>query len=197
MHPNRSFAWDDEVAMRAAVENASFAHLFAMTSEGAMVAHAPLVVNGTGFRFHVARTNRIWCHLDGAQIVASVTLADGYVSPDWYENGANQVPTWNYVAIEIQGIARASGREELVGQLDRLAEVHEAKLDPKPHWTRAKIGSETMAAMLNAIEAFEICEGRLRGTRKLSQNKSVADRTGVIARLEARGDHLLARLMRT
>ena len=139
MHPNRTFRWDDEAALDFAVETA-FAHIFAGTPAGPMVAHAPVTPGeGRALRFHIARANRIAPHLDGARVLISIAGTDGYVSPSWYADKADQVPTWNYIAVEIEGAARALDEDALVAQLDSLAAKHEPRASPGHPWRRDKM----------------------------------------------------------
>ena len=104
MHPNPAFRANADLLVHAA--RIGFAHIFATTPAGPMVAHAPVTLHGQRLRFHLARANRLHPHLDGTAVLLSLAGPDGYVSPNWYERPGNQVPTWNYVAIEIEGIAR-------------------------------------------------------------------------------------------
>lgn len=191
MHPNPAFRPDRTTLLDHAAA-IGFAHLFAATPAGPMVAHAPLTLHGERLRFHLARANPLHRHLDGATMLASVAGPDGYISPNWYERPGNQVPTWNYVTIEIEGVARALPEAALLDQLDTLADVHEPR--PKP-WTRAKADPKAITAMLRAIEGFELEVTAIRGTTKLSQNKAPVDRAGVIAGLRTRGEHALASAM--
>jgi transcriptional regulator len=194
MHPNKAFRFEDDAAMRAFVVEHAFAHVFVATPQGPMVAHVPLTPAPLDrFRFHIARYNRVTPYLDGATVIASIAGPDGYISPDWYANPGNQVPTWNYTAVEIDATCRALVEADLVEQIDALSHDHEARLAPKPGWTRDKVEPARLAAMYSAIQAFELCPTAFRGTRKLSQNKSAADRAGVVAAL---GDVPLARAMR-
>jgi transcriptional regulator len=193
MHPNKAFRFEGEDAMRAFVSQHGFTHLFAATPAGLMVAHVPLIAARDGhFRFHIARANRMTTHLDGGHVLASIAGPDGYISPDWYAEPLNQVPTWNYAAVEIEATCHALGEADLVAQTDELSRAHEERLAPKPVWTRDKVEPARLAAMYRAIQAFELRPTSWRGTRKLSQNKSQADRAGVIAAL---GDGPLARAM--
>lgn len=195
MHPNRAFAMGDVAAMRAFVAARGFAHLFAATPDGPMVAHAPLTVTAAGtLRFHLARGNRLFRHLDGVAVLASVAGPDAYVSPDWY-GAADQVPTWNYVAVEAEGVCRRLDETALIDQLDTLSAVHEATLAPKPPWMRDKMSPGRFAAMLPAIACFELMIDTWRGTTKLSQNKPTAQRAGAAAGLRAAGRDEIAALM--
>ena len=191
MHPNKAFRFADDAAMRTFVEKHAFAHLFVATSDGPMVAHVPLTpARGGGFRFHIARHNRITAHLDGATVLASVAGPDGYISPDWYAEPKDEVPTWNYAAVEIDGTTHALTETDLVEQINALSHIYEGRLAPKPAWTRDKVALHKLAAMYRAIECFEFRPTALRGTSKYSQNKSDADRAGLRAAL---GDTPLAR----
>ena len=196
MHPSRAFHdLPDEEAL-ALAERLAFAHIFAATSAGPMVAHAPVVRAGErAFRFHLARGNRLTAHLDGANLVMSLAGAHGYITPNWYDPPGDQVPTWNYLAIELDGAARLLSDEALIDQLDRLAELHEPGLSPNP-WTRAKMDPAKFDAMRQAIRGFEVEVTAVRVTRKLSQNKPMQDRAGVVAGLAASGNAALAEAMR-
>ena len=195
MHPNRTFHDLSDEAALVLAERLGFAHIFAGTSGGPMVVHAPVVRAGErAFRFHLARGNRLCGRLDGAAVLLSLTGPHGYITPNWYDPPGDQVPTWNYLAIELDGIARLLPDEALVGQLDRLAELHEPGLSPAP-WTRGKMDPARFDAMRKAILGFEVEVAVVRVTRKLSQNKPEKDRAGVIAGLAASGNASLAEAM--
>ena len=163
-----------------------------------MVAHAPIVPAGEGtVRFHLARSNRIAPLLDGARVVLSIAGPDGYITPGWYADPAQQVPTWNYVAVEIEGVARAIDEDGLVTLLDTLAAIHEPRVAPENPWTRAKMEDARFRAMLRAIIGFEVVIEAVRGTCKLGQNKQAEDRAGTIEGLTRTGNAALADLMRT
>ena len=193
MHPDPKFRTADEDALRATVLEIGVVHLFAMTSDGPMVAHVPVTPTAGGhFRFHIARGNRIAAHLDGAAVVASAMGPHGYVSPDWYAEPHNEVPTWNYISVEIEGVCVELDRAALLGQITALSALHEARLLPKQPWTMAKVEDDHRDRMLSALRCFELRVTAIRGNRKLSQNKSAADRARVIAALD---DTDLARVM--
>src|SRR5213075_2848717 len=105
MHPNGAFEWDDRGEMLAFVAERAFAHIFAASDEGLFVVHAPVIVNGGRVRFHVAKRNRIADQIDGRPILISALGREGYQSANWYAS-ENQVPTWHYEAVEIEGVAR-------------------------------------------------------------------------------------------
>lgn len=178
MHPNRAFAWDDRDAMLAFVDDIAFATIAA---EGPVVVHAPVLVAGPGrLRFHLSRGNR--AKLDGRRTIVSVLGPDAYISPDWYGAG-DPVPTWNYVAVEAEGPVHRLDEAETIALLDALSAAHEARLAPKPVWTRDKMMPGRFETMLKAIIGYELEIEALRGTRKLGQNKTGAERLSVAAGL--------------
>ena len=185
MHPDRAFAWDDRAAALAFIADLAFAHLFAMTPAGPRVAHVPVLVVGETLRFHLSNGNALTPYLDGAMVLASVGGPGAYVSPNWYANGAGQVPTWNYRAVEIEGVVRRLDENELIDLLDATAAVHEDRVGED--WTRAKMDPRRFEAMCRAITGFELPAITLRATAKLSQNKADADARGVAAGLRATG----------
>jgi transcriptional regulator len=152
-----------------------------------------VVAGADRIRFHVSRGNRA-AALDGRRAILSCLGPDAYVSPDWYGT-EDQVPTWNYVAVEAEGPLRRLDEAELAALLDDLGAAHEARLAPKPEWTRAKMSAGRFEAMLKAIIGYEVRIEDLRGTRKLGQTKSLAERTGAADGL-APIDPIMAALMR-
>lgn len=187
MHPNRGFAWEDREAMLAFVADIAFATIAA---EGPVVVHAPVLVTGPDrLRFHISRGNR--AKLDDKRAIVSVLGPDAYISPDWY-NVDDQVPTWNYLAVEAEGPLRRLDEAELADLLDGLSAAHEQRLAPKAEWTRDKMSPGRFEAMLNAIIGYELAIEELRGTRKLGQNKDEAQRLAAAAGLAPNNAELAA-----
>jgi transcriptional regulator len=174
MHPNRAFAWQDRDAMLAFLADIAFCTICA---EGPVLVHAPVIVAGPDrLRFHLSRGNRA-AAMAGGRAIVSCLGPDAYISPDWY-GSPDQVPTWNYLAVEAEGPLRRLDDEDLPQLLDDLSAAHEARLAPKPAWTRAKMAPDRFEGMLKAIVGYELTVEDLRGTRKLGQNKTIEERIG-------------------
>jgi transcriptional regulator len=196
MHPNPLFRNEDRALHEALIEEIGFGMVFAQTADGPRVAHTPLLSTGDGaVQFHISRGNALMRYLAGQEALILVNGPDGYVSPRWYGD-PSQVPTWNYVALELQGPVRRMAEEGLVGLLDALSARHEARIEGTP-WTRDKVDDGQFRKMLGAIAGFEMEVRAWRPTFKLSQNKNAEDRAAVAAALEAQGSPGLAALMRT
>lgn len=195
MHPNNAFRMAAEADALAFVAGHGFAHLFGMTPGGPRVAHVPVLVTETGqLRFHLANGNALTPHLAGEPALVSVGGPGSYVSPNWYADPAANVPTWNYRAVEIEGVVTRLGWDELGDLLDLAAATFEPRVGED--WTMAKMAPARADAMMRAITGFELAPTTVRATDKASQNRSEADARGVVAALERLGDSAGAREIR-
>lgn len=197
MHPHPAFRWEDRTAMRALVRELGFGTLFAATPDGPRVAHVPVVwLDDDTLGLHLARGNGIVRHLDGGAAVFSALGPDGYISPDWYGLDGNQVPTWNYLAVELEGVMRQMDHDGLVAQADQLSAEQEGKLDKAP-WTRAKMDPALFDKMTRGIVGFRLEITAWRGTLKLGQNKPDAVRLAAADGAQASGRRGIAHWMRS
>jgi transcriptional regulator len=196
MHPVPTFREGDEQTLLAHLAAHPFVTLCAAPQGRLLVAHAPVVIRrlatGPALDFHLNRGNAMAAALtEGFRAVAVNLAADAYVSPEWFGT-ADHVPTWNYVSVEAEGAVTALDEAGLVALLDDLSAQEEARLAPKPAWTRDKMSPGRFEQMTRAIIGARLTVERLEGTSKLGQMKSEAERAGVVAAL---GDHPIARLM--
>jgi transcriptional regulator len=141
-------------------------------------------------RAHVARANPVW--REGAADGSVLVVFQGpqaYVSPSWYPAKAEHgkvVPTWNYVMVQARGRLRAIDDAAWLRRLvTRLTERHEATL-PAP-WSVDDAPADYVDKMLGAIVGIEIELEALTGKWKVTQNRSAADRAGVVRGLETTG----------
>jgi transcriptional regulator len=182
--------------MRELISALGFGVLFAATPDGPRVAQVPVVwLDDDTLGLHLARGNGIVRHLDDATALFVAQGPDGYISPDWYGLDANQVPTWNYVSVELEGTMRRMQHDALVAQVDQLSAEQEAKLDKAP-WTRAKMDPAMFDKMTGAIVGFQLEITAWRGTLKLGQNKPEAARLAAADGVEAAGRRGIAHWMR-
>ena len=182
MHPAAAFAWTDVTAMHALAGRTAFARIFVQTPDGPRVAHAPMLVTGATLRFHLANANALVPYLDGLSALAVFEGPNAYLSANWYADQRGAVPSWNYVAVEAEGIVRQLDHDALIDLLDLAA----ATLEPRvsEDWTRAKMDPARFEAMTRAITAFELTPVAWRGTAKLSQNKGPQEFARVLEGME-------------
>ncbi|MBB6228135.1 transcriptional regulator [Polymorphobacter multimanifer] len=186
MHPNPAFSTADDAAALAHVSEVAFAHLFVAENARMLVAHAPLLVVDGVLWFHLANSNAMTPLLPGRRALASVGGPGSYISPDWYENPANMVPTWNYRTTEIEGEVQALGRDALEALLVRAAATFEPRVGQG--WTMDKMERRRAEAMMGAITGFSMTIDTVRHTDKASQNRSDADAKRLVAAFAAVGD---------
>ena len=198
MHPNSAFRHADRALLEALVDEVAFGMIFAATPDGPRVAHVPLLWStDSTVQFHLARGNALTRHLDGATVLAVVNGPDGYISPRWYsDGGADQVPTWNYAAVELEGRVRRLDEEGLLAQITALSDKHEARVSAGLPWSIDKLSEARRIGLVKAIVGFELDVLGWRETLKLSQNKSAEDRAGLAAGLESEGAQAIALMMR-
>ncbi|MEO8847288.1 MAG: FMN-binding negative transcriptional regulator [Casimicrobiaceae bacterium] len=182
------FRSDDRAAIAALLHDHPFATLVTPAASGPMVSHLPLLWSAGGVPHgvltgHCARANAHWRH---AQQVESVAIFHGphaYVSPSWYAEPANAVPTWNYATVHAHGTLEVI--DDAVAKRDVLdALVQRFEGDRPAPWAFA-MDVRQRDAMLAAIVAFRIPLTRIDAKFKLSQNRSRRDREGVVDGLDA------------
>ena len=198
MRPSAIFHENDEDRLAALVAERGLALIVGAQDDHPLIAHAPVVWSPGRLRFHLSAANPLGAVLSASRrAMAVVTGPDAYISPDWYA-AADQVPTWNYVSVEMEGAVRVLSGDETATLLDDLSAHFEARLAPKAPWTRAKMSPGKFDAMLRAIIGFEMTLERMAGTSKLSQNKPEAEIARVAAALAERpdeGSRLIAKAM--
>ncbi|HYD53041.1 MAG TPA: FMN-binding negative transcriptional regulator [Gemmatimonadaceae bacterium] len=148
--------------------------------------HLPMVLDRDRgvLQGHLARANPQATSAAGEALVI-FTGPDAYVHPGWYPSKAEHgrvVPTWNYVAVHASGPLRyMEDREWLARHLERLTARHESHRE-RP-WRIDDAPADYIERALGDIVGIELEVSRLEGKWKMSQNRSAADITGVVAGL--------------
>lgn len=195
MHPDPLYRSDDRALCESLIDQIGFGMVFAQTPDGPRVAHTPLIATGDGaVQFHLSRGNALTRHLEGGTALIVVNGPDAYVSPRWYDN-RDTVPTWDYVALELEGRVRRMADEGLEAFLHAAIAKHEARLAGAP-WRAEESSEKVWAGLFRGITGFEMEVLAWRPTFKLSQNKPAATRERIADGLEAAGSAALAHLIR-
>lgn len=195
MHPNPLYRTDDRALCESLIAEIGFGMVFAQTPDGPRVAHTPLLTTGDGaVQFHLARGNALTRHLDGSTALIVVNGPDAYVSPRWYA-GRDTVPTWDYVALELEGRVRRMADEGLEAFLHAAIAKHEERLEGEP-WRAEESSARVWSGLFRGITGFEMEVLTWRPTLKLSQNKTAEDRVRIAEGLDAAGHAALAHLVR-
>ena len=194
MHPNPLFRSEDRELFEALIDQIGFGMVFLTTPDGPRVAHTPLLSTGDGaVQFHLSRGNALTRHLDGATALVTVNGPDAYVSPRWYDE-RDTVPTWDYVALEMEGRVRRMDDEGLEAFLHAVIERHESRIEGEP-WRAQESSEETWRKQLRGIAGFEVEVQAWRPTLKLSQKKSATERARIAQGQNAAGSPGIAAMM--
>lgn len=206
MYVPRAFAVDDVPILHQQMLATPLPVLVTHASQGLIASHVPLLLNpdegpyGTLYG-HLARANPHCKALaEGVENLVIFAGEQAYISPSFYPSKAEHgkaVPTWNYLAVHAYGTAEVfDDAERLLALVSRLSNKHEA--DRSDPWSVSDAPADYIDSMLKAIVGFRLPVTRLLGKRKLSQNRSIKDQTGVREGLLASNnphDHALAHLI--
>jgi transcriptional regulator len=197
MYLPRQFEESRVDVLHELMRETAFATLVTLETAGLNANHLPLVLDaepgpfGT-LRGHVSRANNMW--RDGLPDVDALAIFQGphtYITPAWYptkEETGRVVPTWNYVVVHAYGRLRFyDDADRLRAHVERLTELHES--ERAAPWNVSDAPNDFITGLLKGIVGFEMTVSRLLGKWKVSQNRTDADRKGVVAGLRA-GDEV-------
>ncbi|NHB84860.1 FMN-binding negative transcriptional regulator [Tessaracoccus sp. HDW20] len=184
----------------------------------------PTLWRGDRLIAHASGHNAQFAGLEGPVPCRFVVQGVGaYISPRWYpsiqdptDGGAARgrargraVGTWDYRQAQVAGVLTVHrDRERLRHELGELAHLHdELRLaDGCPAdaargpWRTSEAPRDFLEAMLRGVVGLELEVREVVGRHKLSQNRTGADRDGVVEGLTARGrptDLAVAEAVRT
>jgi transcriptional regulator len=195
MYTPPAFQIGDLPAIHAAMHAARLASFVTATADGLMATPLPLLLDETEGPFgtlygHMARANPQWQAPVIGEAMVLFLGPDAYVTPSWHETKRETgkvVPTWNYEAVQAFGpVEFIADGQWLLGVVTRLTERHEGKRAAP--WAVSDAPEPFTQSQLRGIVGLRLPISRLEGKRKMSQNRSPADRAGVRVGLAASQD---------
>lgn len=203
MYTPPAYVESDPGLLQARMREWSFATLVTQGPDGPNATHLPFLLDaGAGphgtLTTHLARANPQVRDL--ALGVPALVIFQGphaFISPSWYENRMT-FPTWNYTAIHVRGTPTlVEDAQAIFAVLQRTVAQYDTPLGGE--WAFGAMPETLVSSRMKAIVAVTLPIASIKGKMKLNQDKSVADRLGVIAALEGQDDpqsHAVARLIR-
>lgn len=185
MYQPSHFREDDPEALKALIQARPLGLLITHGGEGLTANPIPFLFDPLAkvLRCHVARANPQWKDIgNGADVLVVFQGADHYVRPGWYETKRETgkvVPTWNYAMVQVRG--RACAKEDahwLARQVRDVTELMEGRY-PEP-WAVDDAPAPYIASQIRGIVGIEVAIAAMAGKWKVSQNRSEADRLGVV-----------------
>jgi len=188
----KHFEERDAGRLRSLIQRYPLGALVTATESGLDANHIPFLFADTGgaagtLHGHIARANPLW--REGVRDATALVIFQGpnsFISPSWYPSkreNARVVPTWNYAVVHVHGVLRFVDDPAWVrSHVEALTREHEGKRDPP--WAVTDAPAEFVDKMVSAVVGIEISITRWYGKWKVSQNRSAADRVGVVEGLE-------------
>lgn len=163
------------------------ATLITTGSNGLLANLIPFTLHSGGahgvLRAHLARGNQQLVALhEGVDALIVFHGPDAYVTPSWYPSKAEHgkvVPTWNYVMVQVRGTPMVIDDAAWIrAQIEAMTAIHE---QPRAcPWGVSDAPQDFIAATLSAIVGIEIAIRAIEGKWKVSQNRTPADRQGIV-----------------
>ena len=188
MYTPAAFRFEHASDMITFMKQYSFATIITVKDGLPIATHLPFqVIEQEGkvlLRSHFAVANEQAAAIASAPSLVIFSEPHAYISPAEYDK-RESVPTWNYMAVHAYGTATIIREEKQVLSLleEMIREVEPSYLE---QWNG--LSDKYRSGMMKGIVAFEIPVTDLQGKKKLSQNKSAAERDRIINRLESEGD---------
>lgn len=151
------------------------------------ITHIPVILDRTAGTYgkilgHISRQNPQSQTFDGRHTGVIVFRGPhGYISPAWYAKTA-VVPTWNFAVVHATGRPRAITEkvdlhELLVRLINRFESYQGSGYD------FSKLPNSYVSSMMGGIVGFEMPIELLEGKFKLGQERSEADKQGILEHL--------------
>lgn len=187
MYLRPAFVQTDIDWIEALIRANPFGLLVTHGPDGMDASHLPFVVTRDGDSLvltgHLARPNAQSALFDGGQALAIFSGPHAYIAPSWYKTQPS-VPTWDYAAVHVHGVLEPVS--DPVEMLDQLAAEDPGRFDVR------NLPERYREAMFAGIRSFRLPALRIEAQSKMSQNRSIDDRRGVIAGLRDQGLHDVA-----
>lgn len=192
MYTPPAFAEDDHSSLIAMIRACRLAQFVTASTDGPIATALPMFIDEAegemGVLYgHVARANPHWQAPVRGNALVLFMGADAYISPSWYAAKAEHgkvVPTWNYEAVEARGpVEFFDDPDRLHAVVSRLTDLHESGRSSP--WAVSDAPAAYIKAHMRGIVGLRIPVTALQGKRKMSQNRTQADRRGVSEGLAA------------
>ncbi|MGN7787749.1 FMN-binding negative transcriptional regulator [Niabella sp. 22666] len=184
MYTPKNYKFNDRGEMVSFMKRYSFATMVTNIDGKPVATQLPFVVEATGERLllssHFALANEQARYIELQQSLIIFSEPHAYISPAHYDK-KESVPTWDYMAVHAYGIAKiVSEAEQKMKLLEQMIGFYE----PEYHQQWSELTDKFKHGMLKGIVAFEIEVQELQGQKKLSQNKTVAERRRIVEQLQ-------------
>jgi transcriptional regulator len=197
MYTPIQFRVDEAAEAHALMRAHPFAVLVTHGADGVVATHLPTLLKVDAesplgrIECHLARPNPQWkTFAADAEALMIFQGAEAYIRPGWYPSKAQHgkaVPTWNYAVVHAYGRLQAiEDKDWLLAHVGELSDQQEAPFAER--WSMADAPADYLDRQARGIVGLVLAITRLEGKIKMSQNRDMADRDGVVRGLAERGE---------
>ncbi len=189
MHIPKIYKNEDPEHIRSFIKANSFGILVTNKDGVSLATHIPLEYaqkeDGTEIlHAHISKVNEQCPHIiDGTEALCIFNGPHSYISSSWYD--FEEVPTWNYIAVQVRGKFTVLDKEGLWNSVKTLMHTYE---DGQEKPVRMEDLSEKTLRQMNGIMGFEIAISSIEAAHKLSQNRDDKNHAAVVDHLRKTGD---------
>jgi transcriptional regulator len=181
--PNH-FRFRDKPEMVAFMQQYSFATIVTMNGNIPVATQLPFCIDNSSEKLllssHFALANEQATYIGDNTSLVIFSEPHAYISPVHYDK-KESVPTWDYIAVHAYGKAKIVTDENTVIKiLEQMITFYDESY--LQQWN--SLADKYKKGMIKAIVAFELEVTDLQGQKKLSQNKTAAEKQRIIAHLE-------------
>jgi transcriptional regulator len=185
--PN-SFKFDNEAEKIAFMKQYSFATIITANDHIPIATQLPFFIDDSSGKLvlssHFAAANEQAGLIEASTSLVIFTEPHAYISPSHYDKWES-VPTWDYMSVHAYGKAKIIEDEHgKTKALEQMIMFYEK--DYLQQWKT--LPDKFKSGMMRGIVAFELEVSDLQGQKKLSQNKTAAERQRIVEQLE-RSNH--------
>lgn len=178
----------DETEVIQFMQRFSFATIITSKNNYPIATHLPFLVQKKEDKIilqsHFALANSQWKEIENDEVLVIFSEPHAYISARNYDKKEN-VPTWNYISVH------AYGKGKVMNDLTQTFDILEATINYfdksyQAQWETLPLAYKTK--MAKGIVAFEVVVSVLQAKKKLSQNRSEAEKEKIISQLSQSDD---------
>ena len=184
MYTPNHFEFKDNAGKIAFMKQYSFATIITVKYNFPIATQLPFFIDNSSDKLilssHFAVANEQSRYIEANTSLVIFTEPHAYISPVHYDKGES-VPTWDYIAVHAYGKAKIIEDEVAkITALEQMIRFYEK--DYLHQWE--SLSDKFKKGMMRGIVAFELEVTDLQGQKKLSQNKTEAERKRIVEYLE-------------
>lgn len=180
MYIPQHFLQTDQKEIVEFMQKYSFATIISFDGNKPVATHLPVLVREENDQLilvsHLAKANPHAKAILSKPVLTIFSQPHAYISPKFYEKAQN-VPTWNYIAVHAYGNAILITDDE--GKMKLMEEtILNYEAEYLNHWNG--LSTDFKIKMLKGITAFKITVTELEAKNKLSQNRTYTEQQNII-----------------